>query len=275
MPITCTPDPNLAVLLVTMDYTGEAGTQTSVLIERSIDGGPFTQFINYGLLCQQGYYFDTTMPLDVPITYRGTSNDGFVSTCTSAVDSGGFVWFKDPGRPWANIRLDLCLTPTPPATPDCAPPEEPIALIQFGSENRAGDFGLFPLLADEYPADVFSRRKAPTTSITFASRTCDAIDAIYQLFTAGGPILIQAPSIYCWPDRFVQPGDLQMDYISRDQRKPWRLWSVPLAVVDSPAIDNIQGVAGQTWCDVNDTFATYADLTASGLTWGDVVQGGF
>lgn len=270
MPITCTSSDDLAVVLITMDYTGEAGTQSSVFIERSFDGGiTYAPFIDYGLLCEQGYYYDTTMPLDTAITYRGTTDDSLVSTCTSTVNSNGFVWFKDPGRPWANIRMDLCTTPTPPAT-ECDPPEESIALIQFGSETRAADANLFPLLGVETPGDVFSRRKAPTTSVQFASRTCDAIDAIYTLFTAGGPILIQAPAIYCWPDRFVQPGDLQMDYLSRDQRRPWRLWSVPLSVVDAPAIVDIQGVVGQTWCDVDATYATYADLTASGLTWGDI-----
>lgn len=274
MPITCTPDNNLAVTLITMDYTGEVGTQLLVTLERSVGGEPFEFLTDYGLLCEQGYYYDTTMPLDVPVTYRGTTDDGLISTCMSTVDSGGFVWFKDPGRPWANFRLDLCMVPTPPAN-ECAPPEEPIALIQFGSETRAADATLSPLLADEFPDDVFSRRKAPTTSIQFASRTCEAVDTIYTLFTAGGPILIQAPAVYCWPDRFVQPGDLQMDYISRDQRKPWRLWSVPLAVVDRPAIASIQGVFGQTWCDVADTYPTFADLTASGKTWADLVTGNF
>jgi hypothetical protein len=270
MPITCTPSDDLAVVLITMDYTVEPGVQDTVLIERSIDGGvTYTPLFNYGLLCEQGYYYDTTMPLDTLVTYRGTTNDALVSTCSSTVNSNGFIWFKDPNRPWANIRMDLCSVPTPPATV-CDPPEEPIAFIQFGSESRAGDFSLFPYLGAENPGDVYSRRKAPTTSVQFASRTCDAIDRVYDLFTAGGPIMIQAPAVYCWSDRFLQPGDLVMEYISRDQRKPWRLWSVPLAVVNAPSTIIIEGVLGQTWCDVADTYATYADLTASGLTWGDI-----
>lgn len=274
MPITCNPLNDLAIMRLDLDYTGEGGTQLSVDIERSVDGGPFQPLTFYGLLCEQGYYYDTTMPLDVPITYRATTDDALVSTCTSTVDSGGYVWFKDPGRPWANIRLDLCMVPTPPAT-ECDPPEDAIALIQFGSESRAADATLTPLLADEHPDDVFSRRKAPVTSVTFASRTLAAVDSIYTLFTAGGPIFIQAPAIYGWPDRFVQPGDLQMEYLSRDQRRPWRLWNVPLAVVESPAIGSIQGILDQTWCDVVDTFTTYADITASGLTWADLMTGNF
>lgn len=275
MPITCAADNTRALILLELDYTGEALTQTSVFIERSIDGGvTYSPLIDYGLLCEQGFFYDTTMPLDTLVTYRATTNDNLVSTCSDTVDSGGLVWFKDPGRPWANISLDLCGTPTPPAT-ECAPPDSPIALIQLGSETRAADVGLFPILADEYPDDVYSRRKQVTTSITFASRTCEAIDAIYNLFTAGGPLLIQCPAVYCWPDRFVQPGDLQMDYISPDQRRPWRLWSVPLTVVRAPATPNVQGVLGQTWCDVADTFATFADLTASGLTWEDIETGNF
>lgn len=273
MPIVCTAQNDIASVLLEMDYTGEAGTQTSVTITRSVDGGPFESFIGYGLLCEQGFYYDTTMPLDVPITYHARTSDGFESECTVTVLSGGFVWFKDPGRPWANIRLDLCMTPTPPATPGCADPEEPIALIQFGSESNEADVALFPLLADPHPSDTFSRRKDVSTSVQFASRTCEAIDSVRTLFEAGGPILIQAPAVYCWPDRFLQPGELQMEYISRDQRKPWRLWSVPLTTVDRPFIGTIQGVEGQTWCDIIDTYPTYADFTAGGFTWADVVVG--
>lgn len=273
MPITCTPDNANAIILLTMDYTGEAGTQTVAIVERSIDGGPFEPFIGYGLLCEQGYYYDTTMPLDVPITYRSTSNDGFVSTCTTAVDSGGYAWMKDPGRPFANIRLDLCMTPTPPATV-CDPPEDDVALIRLGSESRAADSNLFPVLGNERPVDVFARRKDVVTQLQFATRTCEAIDRVYDLYTAGGPLLFQIPAVYCWPDRFMQPGDLQMDYISTDQRKPWRLWTVPLTAVDRPPINNIQGVVNQTWCCVAENYATYADFTASGLTWADVMTGG-
>ena len=272
MAVTCTAHNDIASVLLEMDYTAEAGTQTGLIIRRSVGGEPFSDLVGYGLLCEQGYYWDTTMPLDVPVTYQFETTDGIIETCTVTVDGGGFVWLKDPGRPWANVRLDLCLVPTPPADPDCAPPEEPLALIQFGDEVRPADANLFPILDQELPVDVYARRKGVTTSIQFASRTCEAIDLVYQLFTAGGPILIQAPEIYCWPDRFWQPGDLEMEFISRDQRKPWRLWSVPLTQVVAPAIDTIQGVEDATWCCVNETYATYADFTATGLTWGEVAS---
>jgi hypothetical protein len=79
--------------------------------------------------------------------------------------------------------------------------------------------------------------------------------------------------VYCVPDRYYQPGDLDMIYIHPDQRVPLRVWEVSLVAVDPP-IGPTQGVAGFTWCDVAETYGTYADLTASGLTWGEVLGGG-
>jgi hypothetical protein len=272
MAITCTVIADQAIMLLSFDYTVEAGTQTSLTLTRTVDGVE-TPLITYGLLCEQGYYYDTTMPLDVPVTYTATTDDAIVDTCTDTVPSGGFVWFKDPGRPWANLRLDLCAVPTPPATPDCDPPEDAISLVQFGIETRPGDFGLFPVLDAERPIDVWARRKDVITSVRFASRTCEAVDEIYTLFTGGGPILIQAPPAYCWPDRFVQPGDLVMEYVSPDQRKPWRVWDVPLTVVDSPLVLGIQGTECANWCDIQDSYATWADLTATALTWGEIASG--
>ena len=148
-------------------------------------------------------------------------------------------------------------------------------MVNFGAKTRAVSATLPDILNAERPADIYSRRKDHTTSITFASRTLAAIDSIYTLFTVGGPIFIQAPPAYGWPDNYYQPLDLVETPIAQDQRKPWRLWEVPLVLVDTPSLNApSQGTTCANWCLFRDTFTTFADATATGVTWGGMLDGG-
>jgi hypothetical protein len=104
------------------------------------------------------------------------------------------------------------------------------------------------------------------------SKSLAALEAVETLFTGGGPIQIQTPAEYGLPDIVVQPGDLSETYISRDQRRPYRIWDAPWTIVDTP-LGPGQGTAEANWCIIAETFPTYADLTASGFTWGQVASG--
>lgn len=153
-----------------------------------------------------------------------------------------------------------------------------LAWVGFRDKVRAADAGLFPVLDRERPADVYARRKDIVTSFLFLSRTLAAIDAVYELFTAGGSLLVQVPDIYGMnrqyapKDRYFQPGDLNEGYISQDQRKPLRLWSAPITAVDLP-VGLPQGTDTANWCAVQEQYPTFAALTATGLTWGQIAQG--
>lgn len=278
MALIANVDTDNAFVALFVDFSPVAGTHTTATVVRILPDGTET-FVQGAtqdellLLGEQGYLWDTAAPLDVAVTYRATSDTGDTMTAGPVtVPSNGFVWFKDPNRPWANVRVDLCIDPTPQ---QCgAELVDDVALVAFGPEARAADAGLFPILNRELPVDVFARRKGVVTSARFVSRTLEAVDKIYVLFTAGGPLFIQAPAVYGWPDRYVQPGDLGMDRISPDQRRPWRLWEVPLTVIDQP-VGLPQGVIDATWCDLEEDYATWADFNAAnpGATWGDVVSG--
>jgi len=97
---------------------------------------------------------------------------------------------------------------------------------------------------------------------------------VEALFAWGGPIQIQTPLVYGLPDIIVQPGDVTEEYLSgvRDQRYPYRLWVAPFTIVDAP-LGPKQGTAEANWCELAETFPTYADLIASGYTWGQVASG--
>jgi hypothetical protein len=159
-----------------------------------------------------------------------------------------------------------------------AAPDPLLAWVGFQDRNREDDAGLFPVLDKERPADVYARRKDLTTGFSFLSRTLDAIKLVYELFTAGGPLLVQVPAQYGMNapygqrDRYYQPAVLREQYLSRDQRLTARLWSVPATTVDAP-IGQPQGTDTANWCALSDSYRTYADFTATGFSWAQVATG--
>jgi hypothetical protein len=275
MALTATVNNPTASVLLVANYTAEAGTHTTVNVVRiDADGNqtPVRGGVNTLMLGEIIYLYDFEAPLDTPVSYRATSNLGVVyNVGPVTIVSSGYVWFKDPGRPWANFRLDFCSFVGQP----CPTIMDPISVIRFGGDSRPEDVTLSPILNAERPNDIYARRKDVVTSIQFATKTLAAIVTVYNLFTVGGPVFIQAPAAYGWPDRYYQPGELVDDYVGSDQRKPWRLWNVPLTSVDAPSYTEYsQGTVCANWCLVEDTFATFASMTATTATWGNLLDGG-
>jgi hypothetical protein len=220
---------------------------------------------------------DSEAPLDTAVTYRAFEDvvgldpsSNVVTGGPVTITSGGYNWLKDPGRPWANVRVDLCGELGGP----CADLADPVSLLRLGSKGRASDANLIPVLDRELPADIWARRKGIVSSITFLTRTLDAIDSVYDLFTAGGPLLLQIQPLFGWPDAYWQPGELTEVYTgSSDQRLPYRRWDVPLVQVDRPApAAPAQGTACANWCLVEERYETSQDLANTGLTWLGVVD---
>jgi hypothetical protein len=265
-------------VFITISFVGGTGVDTSFQVERSLNGGPY-ELIGAGipLLDERAVYVDNTAPIGVPLGYRFTgeqTGDSFTTTAT-ALPELGRVWLKDPLRPWADIPFDFCATGFSPATsPDTTCGDQTPEFVWGGlfDFSANADAGLFDILNAERPADVFARRKFASGTLQFSTRTLAAIDRVYELFTAGGPLQLQLPAVYGWSDTFIQPGDLTWEYGSRDQRIPLRNWEVPWVIVDQP-LGPIQGTVCTNWCAVNDAFATYADLTAFPATWLDMLQG--
>lgn len=200
-----------------------------------------------------------------------------VQELDSSFTAAGAVGFRSVNDSATNVDPhalydNLTVTDSSFAAPDN------LAWVGFRDKVRAADAGLFPVLNAERPADVYARRKDITTGALFLSRSLDAITLVYELYTAGGPILFQVPgeygmaSPYGITDRYYQPDDLTEGYLSNDQRKPLRLWTVPLTSVDFP-VGLPQGTDAANWCVIEDTFPTMADLTATGQTWGDAASG--
>lgn len=290
MPLTGTVDAANAAIHLHVDYTTEAGSQTTATLARHVDAvdapGEYVRgLFNADLLGEEAFVTDTEMPLDRQIWYTVSATPDNVEMTAGpfTVASDGFVWLKDPGRPWADLKLDLCNTPTlSEADPECADPLEIVlSWVGFGDVVRPADSATFPTLNRETPNAVYARRKDLNTSMQFLSRTLDGITQVYELFTAGGPLLIQTPEIYGmvpydYPlklsDLYFLPGDLNEEKISRDQRKPWRLWSTELLSVLNP-VGVPQGTDEANWCAIEETYDTFEDLTLTGYSWEAVATG--
>lgn len=262
--------------VIEVDFTGAPGTDTSYRLERATaPSGPYvTIAVAAPLLAEQAVYADTTAPFGMPLYYRATGDQtGAVTTYTAGpLDQAGQVWLRDPLRPWADLALDFCDAAQSGHVPGCAQPTPDLVWVGLGDETWRADAGLFDVLNAETPADVWARRKHADTTLTFFTRTLAAADRVYALFTAGGPLFLQLPPEYGWADAFVQPGDVAMSRISRDQRRPERRWEVPITVVDRP-LGPAQGTVCANWCALADAFPTYGDLAGAGGTFGDLAAG--
>lgn len=229
----------------------------------------------------EGYFYDNTAPFDTPVWYRLTelgpdgqpvSGEQILGPFTLIGD--GSVVLSDPLRPWADLEFAFCETPQQATSALCSPGGPELVWTRFGDRNRAVDAGLFNVLDSERPADVYGRRKDHSGTGQFLSRSLDAIDAVYELFTVGGPLYLRAPAEYGRTDFYLQPGDLGEVFLSEqiDQRLPLRIWSFPYVVVDAP-LGPQQGPDCANWCAVKTAFPTFADLTTTGDTWRDVASG--
>lgn len=227
-----------------------------------------------------GYFYDNTVAFDTPVWYRFTQLDEAGTPGASTIvgpltlASGGSIVISDPARPWADIEFQLCETTQGVIAAGCAPSGPELVWSRFGNRDRVADAGLFPVLDAERPADIYARRKDHSGTGTFLTKTLAAIDRVYDLFTAGGPLYLRAPAAYGRTDFAFQPGDLSEAFLTEliDQRLPFRLWSFPYVVVDLP-LGPQQGTSCANWCAVAETYPTFADLTATGHTWGAIATG--
>jgi hypothetical protein len=271
-------------LVVEIDMTGVPIILPKPLfafVERSLTAtGPWVRIGQVALADDVGYFYDNTVPYDTQVWYRGLwvtpPGPEFANSPTgpfTLVGSGNVV-LSDPIRPWADIEFGFCATPEELNRAACVPGGIEFVWSRFGSTTRRVDAGLFDRLNSETPADIYARRKNLDSGARILTKSLDAIDQMYELFTAGGPLYLRAPAAYGRADYYVQPGDLIETHLSDliDQRFPHRLWDFPYTVVDA-VIAVQQGTDCANWCAVEDAFPTFADLTATGDTWADVATG--
>lgn len=253
------------------NFVAGPGTQTSADVYRSTTSstGPWVFLQTVPLLAEAAVVFDTGAALGTNIWYRVVGNPGAreVFLGPAQLEQTSAVFVKDPVRPWADLEFDFCTGPQGHA--GCGTPSPELVWVGFADEDAEADTSLLPITGSETPAVTFARRKDHTGSFQILTRTLAAKDAVYDLFTYGGPIMLQLPPVYGQGDIYVQPGTIKRARLGDDQRRPYRLITVPYTVVDAP-VGPKQGTACANWCAITDAYPTFGDMVAAGGTWSDV-----
>jgi hypothetical protein len=282
--VTCTPLPEQGGMLIDIDWTGDAHPNANLKIERITAGQPnvvvrgayaptvvaasgsgpavFTR-----TSCGRLLMWDFEAPFDTPVQYRATDDPAGDTVTSSAcvLFMQDRPWLMDPLRPCHNIHV---LTDCDRSCPD------PGGVIWIGHEREtyASASAQFEVVGRRRPIDVSNVRKDATTSLFFATITCDDRDKLLELTAPGTPIFIPPFPAICWPGRYLALGEHTVAPLSRDLRRQPRLHSMPAVVVDAP-VGPICCTEGTTWCDMCNQAATWAAFDALALTGVDVLKG--
>lgn len=196
-----------------------------------------------------------------------------VSAAGSATSGGallaslGASQLKDPLRPGNNVRVDFTFDPDPLCIP-----AEGVFWQSLDVEQQGANSATFNINNQANPVVVSKVRSSVTSTLTLVSRTFADRDRLVALLEPGSPLLFQAPDEYGLPDRYLSVGADSIGRVLPDHRIPIRVFSLPHVVVDSPG-GPMQGVVGARWQDTCNVYATWAAVTAAGLTWTQVLQG--
>jgi hypothetical protein len=239
---------------VTADLTDAFGTWT---MKRASNG--------------RAVFYDTELPLDVNVYYRADSSQALSTASATAgpvnIASNGAIWLKDPIRPAHDLAATVVRDPVDPA----CNPASGIYFVGFEGDQYASASGRFQVEDDAFPIVATRPRREATTSMVLVTKQLTDRDRMKTLLMSGDVLLVQTPATWGYGDMYVDAADVSVNRLSRDHRKPWRQWSLPLALTRQPAGLSF-GVDGARWQDLCDVYATWADVTAAGKTWIDVFQ---
>lgn len=214
------------------------------------------------------------------VTTPGIEGSLTSNTVTLVASPDG--WLKNPVLPTVDIRIDNCEV----HSPDCLNENQLVFFQALDTEEYESATGVFPIVGSPRPIVVSEVRKDLTTTLMIVSRRLEDITAIRTLLGSGQVLTLSLPAIYGWGIEtfgtdWVSVGNVSASRIAtRDMRKPYRMWALPLVVVDPEvAYPDLQaggngiGVAGTTWGDLAGAGLTWGALAATGNTWLDTAQG--
>lgn len=197
------------------------------------------------------------------------------------IDAAPDGWLKHPTMPMLDVRLDNCEV----HSPSCLNGDQEVFFKALDTEEFSSASGVFDIVNKARPAVVGQTRKDITTTLVLVSRRLEDVTAIKRILSPGTPLILSLPTIYGWGLEtygldWIQVGDDSNSRLGTDMRKPYRIWSLPLAVVDHDFAypsggvgGNGIGVSGATWGDLAASGQTWAQHLATGNWWIDTAQG--
>ena len=192
---------------------------------------------------------------------------GSAQTTGVTVPSLGSCWLKDPLRPGNNVHVDFAFDPNPTCTPT-----EGVFFQSMDTEQRASNGSTFNVASQQQPITVSKVRSSLTSTLTLVSRTFPDRDRLNTALDPGSPLLFQVPDEFGVPDQYLSVGATAVGRVLPDHRFPIRVFQLPFASVAAPG-GPMQGTVGARWSDGCNVYASWAALTAAGLTWTQVLDG--
>lgn len=276
--VTATPLVGLGLVVLRVDVSGDLVPRVD-LARRAVGDTTIDPVIlaagylsvdgNLELVNGSAMVYDTTVPLDVPVEYLVAvpGEELVVVTGPVTVASGGLWRLGDPARPYLDITASLAA-----GVAECSTVG---AIITMGMSGDSLD-------GRGETADVPGRRdpivgtevmSLPRFELRMATRTTADREAAEALLATGDVLLLRTPSAYAMGPRYVLVSEVQIDRLVNDHRKSWRRISAGLRQVGAPEV-GAYGWLGTRWMDLcTGPYATWADLTAAGISWSTIGYG--
>jgi carbohydrate binding protein with CBM4/9 domain len=190
-----------------------------------------------------------------------------VSACETVTVSSESVWLKNPFNPCLDVGIGLCS----PMLNNCLE-DTRVSYVGHTEDSYSANTVLLSGPTRRRPVPVNRVRADAVSTLQVLTHDCAARDAVLDSNETGDPLLFQAPAQYCIEDRYISVGVLTDSRISVDQREPFRLISMPYAVVDRPE-GPANGVCGARIDDLCDIYSSWNALAIAGLTWTGLLLG--
>lgn len=195
-------------------------------------------------------------------------------TPPSTMPSNGVFRLKDPVRPCHDQPVPLCFTQANNADIDgtfCVPGSG-IFFASMSSEARASNSVLLGPVNAALPISVSRARRGVSSTLQVVTRTFDDRDAVLALNAPGSPLLLQGPTAYGIPQRYMAVSTVDVDRGLSDHRFQVRVIDMPHIEVSRPA-GPMQGPCGSQMDNLCDIYDTWQELEDSGLSWEDLIRG--
>lgn len=191
-----------------------------------------------------------------------------VEVCTEEItnECDGCFRLGNPVRPCDDVRVCLCADGV-----ECGGTGG-LSFIAMTPDTRAANSGSLVPVNDIYPIVVSRRRMKPTSTLTIVPTSFAARDELINLLAPGEPLLLRTTPEFGIGDRYLDIGDVPELYQIADMTIQPRIMQLPNAEV-RPSPGPSLGVCGSRITDLCDIYATWDEIAAAGLTWGDLLRG--
>jgi len=191
-----------------------------------------------------------------------------VTACETVTVTSEALWLKSPLHPCDDVTLGLCV---PGMDFDCED-DSRITYVGMADDILNQNTVLSEPANRKYSIPTNRIRRAPQSELRLLAHDCGARDAVLQINDPGSPLLFQAPTDYCIPDRYIGVGPVTESRFSVDQREDFRLMLLPYAVVQRPE-GPADGICGARIEDLCDIYTSWQAMVLAGLDYYSLLLG--